>query len=51
MHIPDTDIFQTNLFSNCLAAQGMGFGRCGKVGKIKLRVKRQQTVRNLRVER
>ena len=50
MHIPDTDIFQAGLFSNRLAAIGMGFGCCGKIVEIKLRIKRQQAVRNLRVE-
>lgn len=50
MHIPDTNIFQTGLFSRCFAAKGMGFGCRGKIAEIKLRVKRQKAVRDIRVE-
>ena len=50
MHVPDTDIFQAGLFSSRPAALGMGFGCCGKVVEIKPRIKRQQILRNLRIE-
>ena len=50
MHIPDMDVLQTGLFSGGLAAEGVGPGCGGKILEIKLGVKGQQAVGNVRVE-
>jgi hypothetical protein len=50
MHISDMNISQTGLFSGGLAAEGMGSGCVGKILEIKLGVKSQQAVGNVRVE-
>ena len=50
MHISDMDILQAGLFSHRLAAEGMGSGCGGKILEIKLGVKGQEAVGNVRVE-
>ena len=50
MDITDMDSFQTGVFGNLLAAQGMGAGGGGKILQVKMRIEGQETVRNFRVK-
>jgi len=44
------DSFQTGVFGNFLAAEGMGAGGGGKVLQMKMRIEGQETVGNFRVK-
>ena len=50
MDVPDVDISQAGRFSGGLAAEGMGSGCGGEILEIKLGVKGQEAVGNVRVE-
>jgi hypothetical protein len=49
MHIAQVDALEASALGNFLAAKGMATGGRGEVMEIEVRVKAQETVRDIRV--